>query len=115
MRRLCLRRGDIWLADLPSGTGDVLRGVHPVIVVSSDQTNRRSGIVTVVPLTSASKPPMPCHVPVVGFGLRKESVALAEQITTLPKERLRFRLGSLEGSRELEEVGRAIRQQLEVA
>lgn len=115
MNKFRIRRGDIWMAGLRSAEGDVLRGEHPVIVVSTDRNNRRSRIITVVPLTSAAKPPMPCHVSVSGFGLRKESIALAEQITTLPKDCLRIRVGSLVGSRELEKLEQAIRRQLEVA
>lgn len=115
MKRLSVQRGDIWMADLPSAEGDVLRGRHPVIVVSSNQTNRRSRIITVVPLTSASKPPMPCHVKVFGFGLNRESTALVEQLTTIPKARIRFRVGSLAGFKEMLEIEQAMKLQLEVA
>ena len=48
MKKISTRRGDIWIANLRWGEGNVLRGQHPVIIVSSDQTNRGSGIVTVV-------------------------------------------------------------------
>lgn len=115
MKKISTRRGDIWIANLCWGEGNVLRGQHPVIIVSSDQTNRGSGIVTVVPLTSSAKPPMRCHVPVSGFGLRKESVALAEQLTTVSKARLCFRVGTLMHSEKMAELEQAIRHQLEVA
>lgn len=113
--KMLVRRCDIWMADLPWRKGDVLWGVHPAIVVSSDRTNRRSGVVTVVPLTSASKPPMPSHVVLSGYGLKKRSVALAEQLTTVPKDCLCRWIGSLAGSEKMAEVERAVKEQLEVA
>lgn len=57
MNKDCVRRGDIWMANLISGKGDVLQGAHPVIIVSNNRNNRRSGVVTVVPMTSSVKPP----------------------------------------------------------
>ena len=110
-----VKRGDIWIADLPAGKGHVLKGQHPVVVMSSNKTNRGSGIVTVVPLTSAVKPAMPCHVEISGFGLRKVSTALAEQLTTIPKGCLHFWVGSLAGFGKMAELEQAIQQQLEVA
>ena len=103
------------MANLLSAEGDVLQGQHPVIVVSSDRTNRRSRVITVVPLTSSNKPTMPCHVKVAGFGLRKTSTALAEQLTTIPKSCLCFFVGSLSNSEKMLELEHAMRQQLEVA
>ena len=115
MRKSCVKRGDIWMANLLFAGGDVIRGPHPVIVVSSDLTNRNSGVVTVVPLTSSVKPPMLCHVKVSGFGLKKQSTALVEQLTTIPKDCLRFLVGSLTDSEKLEELEQAVRKQLEVS
>ena len=109
------RRGEIWLADLRPPRGDMLRGPHPVVVVSSDRTNRRSGLLMVVPLTSSSRRPMACHVPIAGFGLDRASTALAEQLTTVPAEWLLRPLGSLLGSREMGALEAAIKAQLEVA
>lgn len=115
MKKDNVRRGDIWMAGLLFDKGDVLQGPHPVVVISSDRTNRRSRLVTVVPLTSSAKPPMSCHVSISGFGLKKRSTALAEQLTTIPKSCLRFLVGSLADSEKMEELERAVRQQLEVA
>lgn len=115
MKRLPVQRGDIWIADLPLDRGDVLRGRHPVIVVSSDRTNHHSRNTTVIPLTSASKPPMPCHVKVSGFGLNRKSTALVEQLTTIPKAYLCFLVGSIADSRKMQEIEQAMKLQLEVA
>ena len=44
MRKNFVHRGDIWMVNLLFPQGDVLRGAHPAIVVSSDLTNRNSKI-----------------------------------------------------------------------
>ncbi|MBS4878515.1 MAG: type II toxin-antitoxin system PemK/MazF family toxin [Clostridiales bacterium] len=103
------------MANLISGKGDVLQGAHPVIIVSNDRNNRRSGVVTVVPMTSSVKPPMSFHVEISGYGLWKKSTALTEQLTTIPKDDLQFLLGSLAKSEKMLELEQAMKQQLEVA
>jgi len=115
MKKNHVQRGDVWIANLLFSRGDMLWGPHPVIVISSDFTNQNSGIVTVVPLTSSVKPPIPCHVKISGFGLRKRSTALAEQLTTIPKSCLCFRVGSLVDSEKMAELEQAVKRQLEVA
>ncbi len=114
MSKLCVQRGDIWIANLVSARGDVLKGKHPVIIVSSDRNNRRSGVVTVVPLTSSVKPPMIFHVEISGYGLRRKSTALTEQLTTIPKTYLQFAIGSIADTEKMLELERALKLQLEV-
>lgn len=103
------------MANLIPGKGDVLQGPHPVIIVSNNRNNRRSGVVTVVPMTSSVKPPMPFHVEISGCGLRKKSTALTEQLTTIPKAYLQFFVGSIANSEKMLELEQAMKQQLEVA
>lgn len=108
-------RGDIWLVNFHEPRGDIIRGKRPAIIVSVNKQNRSSGIVTVVPLTSALKRPMSCHVCICGYGLHKESTALAEQITSIPKTWLIHRLGSLIESEKMNELEQAMVRQLDVA
>ena len=115
MNKYHIRRGDIYLADLTVRGGDVIYGLRPVVVVSQDATNRHSRIVTVIPVTSRPKRPLPWHVPLEGHGLRRPSTALAEQITTIPQDRLRSRLGTLIGAPELRAIEEALRRQMRVA
>lgn len=86
MKSVEVKRGDIWFVELERMQGDVIYGMRPAVVVSNDRTNRHAEIVTVIPLTSAKKHPLPCHVAVAGYGLERESVALTEQIVTISKE-----------------------------
>ena len=115
MNKHLVQRGDIWLAELAVRDGDVIFGTRPVVVVSQDALNRHARIVTVVPVTSAAKRPLPWHTPLSGHGLRLPSVALAEQITTISQDRLLCRLGTLAGAPELRAIEAALRRQTRVA
>ena len=114
MNKHLVQRGDIWLAELAVRDGDAIFGTRPV-VVSQDALNRHARIVTVVPVTSAAKRPLPWHTPLSGHGLRLPSVALAEQITTISQDRLLCRLGTLAGAPELRAIEAALRRQIRVA
>ena len=58
------KRGEIWYADLGDfDSSSVQRGVRPAVIVSADIANEKSGVVTVVPMTSKMKKSWyPCHI-----------------------------------------------------
>jgi mRNA interferase MazF len=86
-------RGEIWLADLGSGTGHEQAGQRPVLIVSDDAFNHgRAGLVIVVPLTSKVKKSraIPAHIeidPPEG-GVKVPSVILCDQLRSISKDRL---------------------------
>ena len=89
-------RGEIWWADLNPVRGSEQVGVRPVLIISQDIFNQRSGTVIALALTSQS--------PVVDFpltfelrtaNLPKKSWVKISQIRTLSKERLSDRIGSI--------------------
>lgn len=89
-----MQKYEIWYADLPStGGSHVQRGRRPVIIVSNDTANRYSPVVTVVPLTTRSKPPVPTNVCITGQGLDKTSTALCDMILTIDKSRFIRKIG----------------------
>ncbi len=91
-------RGDIYSADLDPVVGSEQGGLRPVVIIQNNTGNRYSPTVIVLALTSQiQKARLPTHVliPSEGHGLEKDSVALAEQIRTLDKRRLRDRIGTL--------------------
>ena len=56
------KKGQIWfLGEFTLGDNNEI-GNHPVIIVSNDDINNTSSSVTVVPMTSKSKPPMKTNV-----------------------------------------------------
>ena len=83
------RRMEIWYARLPlNRKTSVQGGARPVIIVSNDISNERSGTVTVVPLTTQLKHlEMPTHVVIEGV-MDETSMALAEQVMTIDKRSL---------------------------
>jgi mRNA interferase MazF len=100
-----MKRGEVWWADLEPRSGSEQRGRRPVIVVSHDAFNDTPGwqSVIVVPLstsaTQAARGPTAIPIPARGAGLRRESVALCHQVTTLDRAKLTERVGILpEGS-----------------
>lgn len=107
-----IKYGDIWMAHLGSRPGSVLCGDHPIIIVTNRRANLHSPVATVIPLTSAEKKPLPCHVTLEGHGLSRRSTALVEQITTLDRQQLYRRLGTLENTRELQLIEAALRNQI---
>jgi len=87
----------LWMAELPFLEDScVLRGLHPVIIVSNDINNAHNQVVTVVPLTTNTKRlDIPTRVLIRGQGLRYDSVAVCDQIMPLDKSRLSYQIGYL--------------------
>jgi mRNA interferase MazF len=97
-------RGGLYWADLQPVRGHEQGGVRPVLVLSHDVFNDRSG--TVIALAITSQPqragyPLTWHVP--RNLLPKESWVKISQVRTLSTERLGARLGRL-GEDELREI-----------
>lgn len=91
-------RGELYTADLDPVVGSEQGGRRPVLVIQNDQGNRFSPTVIVLALTSQlQKARLPTHVTLRAQenGLARDSVALAEQLRTLDKRRLRERIGRL--------------------
>jgi len=100
-----VRRGDVWLVDLDPVRGAEANKARPVIVVSNDGANtaawrNRSGVVTVVPVTTATDRVYAFQVLIgtQGTGLRVESKAQAEQVRSISVDRAIRRLGSIRPS-----------------
>ncbi|HHV98179.1 MAG TPA: type II toxin-antitoxin system PemK/MazF family toxin [Clostridiaceae bacterium] len=93
---LKIKRGDIWIADLGTNTiGSEQGKIRPVLVVQNNAGNNYSPTVTIVPLTSRKKKKLPTHVEIDDLYLPKPSIALAEQITTIDKSKLRKYIGEI--------------------
>jgi len=87
-------RGEVWWADLNPVRGHEQAGVRPVLVISHDIFNHRSG--TVIALAITSQPPtagFPLAMEIVTAALPKRSWVKISQVRTLSVERLSTRLG----------------------
>ena len=89
-------RGDIWWADLNPVRGREQAGVRPVLVVSHDIFNDRSG--TVIALAITGQPPaagFPLTLEITSATLPKRPWVKISQIRTLSTERLSSKLGQV--------------------
>lgn len=93
-----MRKGDIYVADLGSGTGSEQAGTRPVIIIQSDILNRFTKTVVAIPITTKLKRariPGCVLLPQEEGGLIQNSVALCYQIRTLSMSRLQNKIGTL--------------------
>lgn len=92
--------GSIFYANLYGAMGSEQEGKRPVVIIQNNIGNRYSPTVIVVPITSKVnlKANIPTHVFVPKYKriLDQDSIILAEQITTIDKQRLTEYKGTLD-------------------
>jgi mRNA interferase MazF len=87
-------RGDIRWADLNPTRGQEQSGLRPVLILSHDIFNERSGTVIAVAITSQpQRAGFPLTLELQSKGLPKRSWVKISQIRTLAVERIGKRLG----------------------
>jgi mRNA interferase MazF len=96
-----LKRGEVYWADLVPRSGSEQQGRRPVVIVSRDGFNEalRWRSLIVVPLSTSAtqrrRGPSAILLPHGAAGLRRESVALCHQVTTLDRSKFTQRIGEL--------------------
>ena len=89
-------RGDICWADLNPARGHEQARVRPVLILSHDVFNERSGTVIAAAITSQpQRAGFPLAVEIEGAGLPKQSRVKISQIRTLSIERLGKKIGRM--------------------
>ena len=87
-------RGEVYLAKLDSTLGSEQSDLRPVLVLSEDVFNSRSGTVIALALTSQEpRAGFPLTLEITGSGFPKRSWAKISQIRTLSVQRLGHKLG----------------------
>jgi mRNA interferase MazF len=90
-------RGEVRWAELNPTRGHEQAGHRPVLILSQDVFNKRSGTVIAMALTSQSqKAGFPLTYPLESKQLKKESWVKISQIRTLSVERIGKKLGIVE-------------------
>jgi len=106
-----IKRGDMFYADLSPVIGSEQGGIRPVLVIQNDTGNKYSPTIIVSAITSQmNKNKLPTHIELDSeeFGLKADSVILAEQIRTIDKSRLKEKIGHISDNRIMNRINNAI-------
>jgi mRNA interferase MazF len=104
-----MRRGEVWWVNFDPAVGGEIRKERPAVIVSNDVSNKFLNRLQVVPLTSKVGRLYPSEAYVMLNGQQQK--AMANQLTTVSKLRLRNLTGQLSRA-DLEKVEQAIKVQL---
>lgn len=91
-----IKRGDIYMCNLPKEQGSVQANYRPIIILQNDVGNRFSTTTLIAPISRKGKD-LPTHVKLsqgIG-GLMCESFVYCEQIRTIDKQLLGKYIGSI--------------------
>ena len=102
-------RGEVWLVEFGPSRGGEIQKTRPAVVLSHDTANALLNRVQVVPASSQTQRLYASETQITLNGAARK--AMADQITTVAKERLRRRLGKL-AQDDVEAVARVVRLQL---
>jgi mRNA interferase MazF len=102
-------RGEVWWVDFGPSLGGEIQETRPAAIVSNDASNRNLNRVQVVPIISNVARIYPSEAAIDLNGEPRK--AMADQIATVGKQRLKSKLGDL-GREDMLGVERAIRVQL---
>jgi mRNA interferase MazF len=96
-----IEQGELYLVDLGDGQiGSQQKGKRPCLIVSCNKGNKFSNTVIVATLTTkriGRETPMPTHTALDAGegGIARDSVVSTEQLFTIDKEQLRWKIGKL--------------------
>jgi len=116
VKRVIIKRGDIFYADLRPVIGSEQGGVRPVLIIQNDVGNKHSPTVICAAITSKmNKAKLPTHVEIDAgrYEIVRDSVILLEQLRTIDKKRLKDRVCHLD-MEILEQVNKALQISLEL-
>ena len=108
---MVIKRGDMFYADLSPVVGSEQGGIRPVLVIQNNTGNKYSPTVIVSAITSQqSKSKLPTHIELSSeeFGLKSDSIVLAERIRTIDKSRLKEKIGHIDDNSVITKINNAL-------
>ena len=108
---MVIKRGDMFYADLSPVVGSEQGGKRPVLIIQNDMGNKYSPTVIAAAITSqVNKNKLPTHIEIESdeFGLKSDSVILAEQIRTIDKSRLKEKIGHINDEEIMDKINNAL-------
>lgn len=106
-----MQKGEVWWVDFNPAIGGEIQKVRPAIIISNDASNKVLNRVQVIPTTSNTAKCFPCEAYVEIEG--KISKAMADQLATVNKLRLKTKIGKISEQNMLD-IERAIKVQLDL-
>ena len=104
-----MKRGEIWWVNFESSIGGEIKKKRPVVIISNNAANKFLNRVQVIPVTSNVEKVYPSEAVIT---VNNESnKAMADQLTTVSKERLTNKLAVLNPD-DMQKVNKAIKVQL---
>jgi mRNA interferase MazF len=104
-----MNRGEVWWVNFEPSIGGEIRKKRPAVIVSNNASNKHLNRIQVIPLTSNVDRLYPSEAFVTLNGTLNK--AMADQLTTVSKERLVNQIGSLSRD-DMSQVERAMQVQL---
>lgn len=111
--RLEVKRGDVWMIDLGEQRGSIQGNLRPCLTISNNACNLYSPVITIIPLSSnVNKRRLPTHVYLgQDQGLIRESIALCEQIQSVDKNKLKYKVAQVD-EKTIQQIEKAAQVQL---
>lgn len=108
-----MKKGEIWVVDIPSTGGHEQYGMRPVVVVADTQSAVTIGIPCTTNMRALRFPHTVSIAASRTNGLEQDSIALVLQIRAIDKKRLKKKIGMLEKPL-LQKVERELRKLLKL-
>ena len=106
-----MKRAEVYWIDFGPSRGGEIQKMRPAVIVSNEHSNRSLNRVQVIPLSTRVEKVYPSEALVTVHG--KQSKAMADQIMTVSKERLKNKIGKVSVG-QMSAVERALRIQLDL-